>query len=185
MVPYWRTGPPQPALRGPGRWRLERQGPVRPGRCLRMHASASRFRSDGSLCSPEWGRAGLGGRLCSASSSVGGMLCWYRPDRGRHVLSQRPPRKLSIRSDAGVAKLADAQDLKSWDSEESCGFDSRPRHSRRTSFAFHPGCGYQLFSARAAIRLGRRGRFPPPAPRHERTSRRNHRAGRVQHIGHA
>ena len=63
------------------------------------------------------------------------------------LLSQRPPRKLSIRSDAGVAKLADAQDLKSWDSEESCGFDSRPRHSRRTSFAFHPGCGYQLFSA--------------------------------------
>ena len=29
---------------------------------------------------------------------------------------------------AGVAKLADAQDLKSWDSKESCGFDSRPRH---------------------------------------------------------
>ena len=30
---------------------------------------------------------------------------------------------------AGVAKLADAQDLKSWDSKESCGFDPRPRHS--------------------------------------------------------
>src|SRR6478672_10197508 len=29
---------------------------------------------------------------------------------------------------AGVAKLADAQDLKSWDRKRSCGFDSRPRH---------------------------------------------------------
>jgi hypothetical protein len=32
--------------------------------------------------------------------------------------------------DAGVAKLADAQDLKSWDPQGSYGFDSRPRHSR-------------------------------------------------------
>ena len=38
---------------------------------------------------------------------------------------------------AGVAKLADAQDLKSWDSKESCGFDSRPRHQ---ILAFSPGC---------------------------------------------
>ena len=29
---------------------------------------------------------------------------------------------------AGVAKLADAQDLKSWDRKRSCGFDPRPRH---------------------------------------------------------
>ena len=29
---------------------------------------------------------------------------------------------------AGVAKLADAQDLKSWDPKGSCGFDSHPRH---------------------------------------------------------
>jgi hypothetical protein len=27
-----------------------------------------------------------------------------------------------------VAKLADAQDLKSWDPKGSCGFDSHPRH---------------------------------------------------------
>ena len=32
-------------------------------------------------------------------------------------------------SGAGVAKLADAQDLKSWDLKGSCGFDSHPRHS--------------------------------------------------------
>src|SRR3954465_11321136 len=29
---------------------------------------------------------------------------------------------------AGVAKLADAQDLKSWVAKAACGFDSRPRH---------------------------------------------------------
>jgi hypothetical protein len=29
---------------------------------------------------------------------------------------------------AGVAELADAQDLKSWVSKGACGFDSRPRH---------------------------------------------------------
>ena len=32
-------------------------------------------------------------------------------------------------TDAGVAKLADAQDLKSWVPQGACGFDSRPRHS--------------------------------------------------------
>jgi hypothetical protein len=31
-------------------------------------------------------------------------------------------------SDAGVAKLADAQDLKSWAPKGACGFDPRPRH---------------------------------------------------------
>ena len=31
---------------------------------------------------------------------------------------------------AGVAELADAQDLKSWVSKEACGFDSRPRHHK-------------------------------------------------------
>ncbi len=30
---------------------------------------------------------------------------------------------------AGVAELADAQDLKSWVPQGACGFDSRPRHS--------------------------------------------------------
>src|SRR6476659_8584875 len=29
---------------------------------------------------------------------------------------------------AGVAELADAQDLKSWVPKGACGFDSRPRH---------------------------------------------------------
>ena len=29
---------------------------------------------------------------------------------------------------AGVAELADAQDLKSWVPQGACGFDSRPRH---------------------------------------------------------
>ena len=31
-------------------------------------------------------------------------------------------------TDAGVAKLADAQDLKSWVRKRTCGFDPRPRH---------------------------------------------------------
>ncbi len=31
-------------------------------------------------------------------------------------------------TDAGVAELADAQDLKSWVAKAACGFDSRPRH---------------------------------------------------------
>ena len=29
---------------------------------------------------------------------------------------------------AGVAELADAQDLKSWGWQQPCGFDSHPRH---------------------------------------------------------
>ena len=33
---------------------------------------------------------------------------------------------------AGVAKLADAQDLKSWIAKAMCGFDSHPRHYRPT-----------------------------------------------------
>ena len=35
---------------------------------------------------------------------------------------------IGSRHDAGVAELADAQDLKSWDPQGSCGFDSHPRH---------------------------------------------------------
>jgi hypothetical protein len=31
-------------------------------------------------------------------------------------------------ADAGVAELADAQDLKSWVPKGACGFDTRPRH---------------------------------------------------------
>jgi hypothetical protein len=34
----------------------------------------------------------------------------------------------STESHAGVAELADAQDLKSWAAQAACGFDSRPRH---------------------------------------------------------
>jgi hypothetical protein len=33
-----------------------------------------------------------------------------------------------------VAKLADAQDLKSWDRKRSCGFDPRPRHQIARAF---------------------------------------------------
>jgi hypothetical protein len=33
-----------------------------------------------------------------------------------------------IEQHAGVAELADAQDLKSWVAQAACGFDSRPRH---------------------------------------------------------
>ena len=36
--------------------------------------------------------------------------------------------KLFVLHCAGVAKLADAQDLKSWAWQRACGFDSRPRH---------------------------------------------------------
>ena len=34
-----------------------------------------------------------------------------------------------------MAKLADAQDLKSWDPQGSCGFDSRPRHQLHWVFS--------------------------------------------------
>ena len=36
---------------------------------------------------------------------------------------------------AGVAKLADAQDLKSWAPQGACGFESRPRHLRINDLA--------------------------------------------------
>ena len=42
--------------------------------------------------------------------------------------ARKPNHTNSFSEYAGVAKLADAQDLKSWDSQGSCGFDSRPRH---------------------------------------------------------
>ena len=38
-----------------------------------------------------------------------------------------------------MAKLADAQDLKSWDPKGSCGFDSHPRHP--PAFARFAGFG--------------------------------------------
>ena len=39
-------------------------------------------------------------------------------------------------SHAGVAELADAQDLKSCDAKASCGFDPRPRQSLTTISSF-------------------------------------------------
>src|SRR6476469_698000 len=36
----------------------------------------------------------------------------------------------TVRPEAGVAELADAQDLKSWVPQGACGFDARPRHSQ-------------------------------------------------------
>ena len=36
---------------------------------------------------------------------------------------------------AGVAELADAQDLKSWVPQGACGFDSHPRHHILRRFA--------------------------------------------------
>jgi len=59
MGAYWRTGPPQPVLREPGRWRLVRQGPVRASGCLRMHVSARRFKCKGSSWPMEWVRPDL------------------------------------------------------------------------------------------------------------------------------
>ena len=38
---------------------------------------------------------------------------------------------------AGVAELADAQDLKSWVPQGACGFDSRPRHQFVSNFDSH------------------------------------------------
>ena len=111
---------------------------------------------------------------------------WVSPDPGRVTLfsavagrdpfkrwwgePRRPfqvARKLTIPPDAGVAKLADAQDLKSWDSEESCGFDSRPRHSR--SFVrVHAGGAHRLFSAGAAtpkqLEIALRTAYPAATP---------------------
>ena len=70
------------------------------------------------------------------------------PDRGSGVSqgqitgTKRPrapsrPRKLLIPLQAGVAKLADAQDLKSWDPQGSCGFDSHLRHQVTRWFCFN------------------------------------------------
>ena len=45
------------------------------------------------------------------------------------------------RHQAGVAKLADARDLKSRDPQGSCGFDPHPRHSRSTKLTAHQRAG--------------------------------------------
>jgi hypothetical protein len=43
---------------------------------------------------------------------------------------------------AGVAKLADAQDLKSWAPQGACGFESRPRHFRISGLGALGFCSY-------------------------------------------
>ena len=163
MGAYWRTGPPQPVLREPGRWRPGRQGPVRAGGCLRLRVSARRFKGKGPSRPMEWisrdpGRVTL---FCALGGRDPFKRWWGEPRRRFQVA-----RKLTIPPDAGVAKLADAQDLKSWDPEGSCGFDSRPRHSR--SFVrVHAGCACRLIPAGAATRLGLQGRFPAPGTKNQ------------------
>ena len=53
-----------------------------------------------------------------------------------------------VRSDAGVAKLADAQDLKSWVAQAACGFDSRPRHFTLASARVRAAGGTQALDRR-------------------------------------
>jgi hypothetical protein len=38
----------------------------------------------------------------------------------------------ALNNHAGVAELADAQDLKSWVPQGACGFDARPRHTKES-----------------------------------------------------
>jgi hypothetical protein len=71
-------------------------------------------------------------------------------------------------SPAGVAKLADAQDLKSWVAQAACGFDSRPRHLRVNGLAGLFGSQavgrnslYATFMLRSA-QIDRRTRQDPP-----------------------
>ncbi len=42
---------------------------------------------------------------------------------------------LNYKAPAGVAKLVDAQDLKSWGSKDPCRFDSGPRHQKQKGLA--------------------------------------------------
>ena len=88
------------------------------------------------------------------AGTISGTLA--RSGSGPHKLSKKFPR-------AGVAKLADAQDLKSWDPQGSCGFDPRPRHSNSLSRVVAPwaSAGHSTI---AAARLGLRERPPSPAP---------------------
>ena len=58
---------------------------------------------------------------------------------------------------AGVAKLADAQDLKSWVRKRTCGFDSRPRHhlvESDTSSTYGPSDDAEPFSGEQLRFLG-------------------------------
>jgi hypothetical protein len=47
-------------------------------------------------------------------------------DQGRY--DSKSLLRCDILQQAGVAELADAQDLKSWVPQGACGFDPRPRH---------------------------------------------------------
>ena len=49
-----------------------------------------------------------------------------------------------------MAKLADAQDLKSWVAKAACGFDSRPRHSEMPLEQI-PCAGGEVTSEQAAF----------------------------------
>jgi hypothetical protein len=81
---------------------------------------------------------------------------------------------------AGVAKLADAQDLKSWVRKRTCGFDSRPRHqpslaSRASAYrnnrpaATHTGA-IRASVSRAALAFALRMAFQSPPARLSRRS---------------
>ena len=59
------------------------------------------------------------------------MTSWGQVVGSNDVHRPSSPRKLLIPRYAGVAKLADARDLKSRVAKATCGFDSRPRHSPR------------------------------------------------------
>ena len=52
----------------------------------------------------------------------------------KHPRPPSGPRRLLNPLHAGVAELADAQDLKSWVLKWTCGFDPRPRHQVPKAF---------------------------------------------------
>ena len=60
-----------------------------------------------------------------------GQIAWTIA-RTEAPMPNNGPGKLLLRwnfsPDAGVAELADAQDLKSWVPQGACGFETRPRH---------------------------------------------------------
>src|SRR5262249_15237833 len=65
----------------------------------------------------------------SAKASIGSMITsWGQIAGTKRPRAKSRPRKLLIPLQAGVAELADAQDLKSWVPKGACGFDPRPRH---------------------------------------------------------
>jgi hypothetical protein len=66
--------------------------------------------------------------------------------------SQDDMKRLASRNmvlDAGVAELADAQDLKSWAAKAACGFNSRPRHHKINELRRF--CGFRHHTLRLAM----------------------------------